>query len=119
MCNVLRELNRSLSKLYAGEGRPSIWPEEGFVGLSLDDAAWDPTICESACKKDPLFGVIGFQSGPLKVEVGMLVVEAIARRVKAAKHLLILFRFGHKNSRPIRRWGTCLERLYTCRVQIK
>ena len=85
------------------------------MGLSLDDAAWNPTI--SACKKDPLFGVIGFQSGPRKAEVGMLVVEAIAS--KAAKHLLILFRFGHKNSRPIRRWGTCLERPYTCRVQIK
>src|SRR5262249_24933465 len=27
------------------------------------------------------------------------------------KYRLILFRFGHKNSRPIRRRGTCLERL--------
>ena len=63
--------------------------------------------------------MIGFQSGPRKAEVGRLVVETIARRVKAAKHLLILFRFGHKNSRPIRRRGTCLERLYPCRVQIK
>jgi transposase len=71
--DVLRELNRSLSKLYAGEGRPSIAPEQllsalllqvfygirserqlmeqldynllyrWFVGLSPDDPVWDPT----------------------------------------------------------------------------
>jgi hypothetical protein len=42
-----------------------------------------------------------------------------SQRVKAAKHLLILFRFGHKNSRPIHRRSTCLESLYACPVQIK
>src|SRR5437868_5508015 len=71
--DVLRELNRSLSKLYASEGRPSIAPEQllsalllqvfygirserqlmeqldynllyrWFVGLSPDDPVWDPT----------------------------------------------------------------------------
>jgi transposase len=72
--DVLRELNRSLSKLYANEGRPSIPPEQllsalllqvfygirserqlmeqldynllyrWFVGLSPDDPVWDPTV---------------------------------------------------------------------------
>jgi transposase len=71
---VLAELNRSLSKLYASEGRPSIPPEQllsalllqvfygirserqlieqldynllylWFVGLSPDDPVWDPTV---------------------------------------------------------------------------
>src|ERR1700693_2192132 len=71
--DVLSELNRSLSKLYASEGRPSIAPEQllsalllqvfygirserqlmeqlnynlmyrWFVGLSPDDPVWDPT----------------------------------------------------------------------------
>src|SRR5882672_10562493 len=71
--DVLGELNRSLGKLYAGEGRPSIPPEQllsalllqvfygirserqlmeqldynllyrWFVGLSPDDPVWDPT----------------------------------------------------------------------------
>jgi transposase len=71
--DVLRELNRSLSELYASEGRPSIAPEQllsalllqvfygirserqlmeqldynllyrWFVGLSPDDPVWDPT----------------------------------------------------------------------------
>src|SRR5438445_5853204 len=71
--DVLRELNRSLSRLYASEGRPSIPPEQllsalllqvfygirserqlmeqldynllyrSFVGLSPDDPVWDPT----------------------------------------------------------------------------
>jgi len=66
---VLGELNRSLGKLYASEGRPSIPPEQllsalllqvfygirsveqldynllyrWFVGLSPDDLVWDPT----------------------------------------------------------------------------
>src|SRR5450830_165559 len=70
---VLSELNRSLGKLYASEGRPSIPPEQllsalllqvfygirserqlmeqldynllyrWFVGLSPDDPVWDPT----------------------------------------------------------------------------
>src|SRR5262245_21652362 len=52
-------------------------------------------------------------------EFGVLVVETIARRVKAAKHLLILFRFRDKNSRPIRRRHTYLKSLYACPVQIK
>src|SRR6516225_208135 len=50
--DVLGELNRSLSRLYAGEGRPSIPPEQldynllyrWFVGLSPDDLVWDPTV---------------------------------------------------------------------------
>src|SRR5246500_3056306 len=72
--DVLRELDRSLSKLYASEGRPSIPPEQllsafllqvfygirserqlmeqldynllyrWFVGLSPDDLVWDPTV---------------------------------------------------------------------------
>ena len=72
--DVLRELNRSLSKLYASEGRPSIPPEQllsalllqvfygirserqlmeqldynllyrWFVGLSPDDSVWNPTV---------------------------------------------------------------------------
>jgi transposase len=72
--DVLRELNRSLSKLYASEGRPSIPAEQllgalllqvfygirserqlmeqldynflyrWFVGLSPDDPVWDPTV---------------------------------------------------------------------------
>ena len=72
--DVLGELNRSLSKLYASEGRPSIPPEQllsalllqvfygirserqlmeqldynllyrWFVGLSPDDPVWDPTV---------------------------------------------------------------------------
>ena len=72
--DVLRELNRSLSKLYASDGRPSIPPEQllsalllqvfyslrserqlmeqldynllyrWFVGLSPDDPVWDPTV---------------------------------------------------------------------------
>src|SRR5512139_300010 len=72
--DVLRELNRGLSKLYASEGRPSIPPEQllsalllqvfygirserqlmeqldynllyrWFVGLSPDDPVWDPTV---------------------------------------------------------------------------
>jgi hypothetical protein len=35
------------------------------VAIDFDDVM-SPTRCEceSACKKDPLFGVIGFQSGP-------------------------------------------------------
>src|SRR2546429_7455355 len=71
---VLGALNRSLSRLYAGEGRPSIPPEQllsalllqvfygirserqlmeqldynllyrWFVGLSPDDPVWDPTV---------------------------------------------------------------------------
>src|SRR6266478_6057084 len=71
--DVLGDLNRSLSRLYAGEGRPSIPPEQllsalllqvfygirserqlmeqldynllyrWFVGLSPDDPVWDPT----------------------------------------------------------------------------
>ena len=71
--DVLSELNRSLGKLYASEGRPSIPPEQllsalllqvfygirserqlmeqldynllyrWFVGLSPDDPVWDPT----------------------------------------------------------------------------
>ena len=71
--DVLGELNRSLGKLYASEGRPSIPPEQllsalllqvfygirserqlmeqldynllyrWFVGLSPDDPVWDPT----------------------------------------------------------------------------
>src|SRR6202051_4674975 len=71
--DVLKELNRSLGKLYASEGRPSIPPEQllsalllqvfygvrserqlmeqldynllyrWFVGLSSDDPVWDPT----------------------------------------------------------------------------
>ena len=71
--DVLRELNRSLGRLYASEGRPSIPPEQllsalllqvfygirserqlmeqldynllyrWFVGLSPDDRVWDPT----------------------------------------------------------------------------
>src|ERR1700753_935004 len=71
--DVLGELNRSLSRLYASEGRPSIPPEQllsclllpvfygirserqlmeqldynllyrWFVGLSPDDPVWDPT----------------------------------------------------------------------------
>src|SRR5262249_47789659 len=71
--DVLGELNRSLAKLYASEGRPSIPPEQSlsalllqvlygirserqlmeqldynllyrwFVGLSPDDPIWDPT----------------------------------------------------------------------------
>src|SRR5271169_6140306 len=71
---LLHELNRSLSKLYASEGRPSIPPEQllsalllqvfygirserqlmeqldynllyrWFVGLSPDDPVWDPTV---------------------------------------------------------------------------
>jgi len=71
---VLAELNRSLSRLYASEGRPSIPPEQllsalllqvfygirserqlmeqlgynflyrWFVGLSLDDPVWDPSV---------------------------------------------------------------------------
>jgi transposase len=71
--DVLGELNRSLGKLYASEGRPSIPPEQllsalllqvfygirserqlmeqlnynllyrWFVGLSPDDPIWDPT----------------------------------------------------------------------------
>src|SRR5260370_4785911 len=73
VCDVLRELNRSLGKLYASEGRPSIPPEQllsalllqvfygirserqlmeqldynllyrWFVGLSPDAPVWDPT----------------------------------------------------------------------------
>lgn len=72
--DVLGELNRSLSKLYASEGRPSIAPEQllsalllqvfygirserqlmeqldynllyrWFVGLSPDDPVWDPSV---------------------------------------------------------------------------
>src|SRR5438309_1679152 len=72
--DVLGELNRSLGKLYASEGRPSIPPEQllsalllqvfygirserqlmeqldynllyrWFVGLSPDDLVWDPTV---------------------------------------------------------------------------
>jgi transposase len=72
--DVLGELNRSLSRLYASEGRPSIPPEQllsalllqvfygirserqlmeqldynllyrWFVGLSPDDPVWDPTV---------------------------------------------------------------------------
>src|SRR5947209_6968036 len=72
--DVLGELNRSLSRLYACEGRPSIPPEQllsalllqvfygirserqlmeqldynllyrWFVGLSPDDLVWDPTV---------------------------------------------------------------------------
>jgi transposase len=72
--DVLGELNRTLSKLYASEGRPSIPPEQllsalllqvfygirserqlmeqldynllyrWFVGLSPDDPVWDPTV---------------------------------------------------------------------------
>ena len=72
--DVLSELNRSLSRLYASEGRPSIPPEQllsalllqvfygirserqlmeqldynllyrWFVGLSPDDLVWDPTV---------------------------------------------------------------------------
>src|SRR5947209_4600876 len=72
--DVLGDLNRSLSRLYAGEGRPSIPPEQllsalllqvfygirserqlmeqldynllyrWFVGLSPDDPVWDPTV---------------------------------------------------------------------------
>src|SRR5262249_50534529 len=72
--DVLGELNRSLSRLYASEGRPSIPPEQllsalllqvfygirserqlmeqsdynllyrWFVGLSPDDLVWDPTV---------------------------------------------------------------------------
>jgi transposase len=67
--DVLGELNRSLGRLYASEGRPSIPPEQllsqvfcgirserqlmeqlnynlmyrWFVGLSPDDPVWDPT----------------------------------------------------------------------------
>ena len=71
--DVLKELNRSFSRLYAKEGRPSIPPEQllsalllqalygirserqlmeqldynllyrWFVGLSPDDPVWDPT----------------------------------------------------------------------------
>src|SRR5678815_698006 len=71
--NVLSDLNRSLGRLYASEGRPSIPPEQllsalllqvfygirserqlmeqlnynlmyrWFVGLSPDDPVWDPT----------------------------------------------------------------------------
>jgi transposase len=72
--DVLGELNRSLSRLYASEGRPSIPPEQllsalllqvfygirserqlmeqldynllyrWYVGLSPDDLVWDPTV---------------------------------------------------------------------------
>src|SRR5438874_9415880 len=72
--DVLGELNHSLARLYASEGRPSIPPEQllsalllqvfysirserqlmeqldynllyrWFVGLSLDDPVWDPTV---------------------------------------------------------------------------
>src|SRR5260221_2572266 len=72
--DVLGELNRSLTRLYASEGRPSIQPEQllsamllqvfygigserqliehldynllyrWFVGLSPDDRVWDPTV---------------------------------------------------------------------------
>ena len=72
--DVLEELNRSLSRLYASEGRPSIPPEQllsalllqvfygirserqlmeqldynllyrWFVGLSPDDPVWDPSV---------------------------------------------------------------------------
>jgi transposase-like protein DUF772 len=72
--DVLTELDRSLSRLYASEGRPSIAPEQllsalllqvfygirserqlmeqldynllyrWFVGLSPDDPVWDPTV---------------------------------------------------------------------------
>src|SRR5436309_15518992 len=72
--DVLGELNHSLARLYASEGRPSIPPEQllsalllqvfysirserqlmeqldynllyrWFVGLSLDDPIWDPTV---------------------------------------------------------------------------
>ena len=72
--DVLGELNRSLTRLYASEGRPSIPPEQllsalllqvfygirserqlmeqldynllyrWFVGLSPDDPVWDPTV---------------------------------------------------------------------------
>src|SRR5579859_6621240 len=72
--DVLGELNRSLAKLYASEGRPSIAPEQllsalllqvfygirserqlmeqldynllyrWFVGLSPDDPVWDPSV---------------------------------------------------------------------------
>ena len=74
MRDVLGELNCSLSRLYASEGRPSIPPEQllsalllnvfygirserqlmeqldynllyrWFVGLSPDDPVWDPTV---------------------------------------------------------------------------
>ena len=73
VCEVLSELNHSLGKLYASEGRPSIPPEQllsalllqvfygvrserqlmeqldynllyrWFVGLAPDDPVWDPT----------------------------------------------------------------------------
>src|SRR5262249_24452471 len=49
----------------------------------------------------------------------MLVVATIASASRRAKHLLILFRFGDKNSRPICRRSTYLESLYACPVQIK
>src|SRR3989441_6563743 len=72
--DVLGDLNRSLLRLYAGEGRPSIPPEQllsalllqvfygirserqlmeqldynllyrWFVGLSMNDPVWDPTV---------------------------------------------------------------------------
>jgi transposase-like protein len=47
--------------------------ETAIVNLALEEPDLSPrelavnftdTKCESACKKDPLFGVIGFQSGP-------------------------------------------------------
>ena len=40
-----------VQRLGAGGGAGETW------GIALYD-------CESACKKDPLFGVIGIQSGP-------------------------------------------------------
>ena len=84
--DVLSELNRSLGRLYAGEGRPSIPLEQllsalllqvfygirserqlmeqldynllyrWFVGLSPDDRVWDPTTGQAAAIGRAFFG---------------------------------------------------------------
>lgn len=89
--DVLSELNRSLGKLYASEGRPSIPPEQllsalllqvfygirserqlteqldynllyrWFVGLSPDDPVWDPTTFTKKMPSESLQSSVGPQ----------------------------------------------------------
>ena len=65
--------------------------------------------CKSACKKDPLFGVIGIQSGPqhrgptlasvIHGSRGMLVVETIARGGRTKAPPFTMSRFGQIRNR--------------------
>ena len=65
MRDVLRELNRSLSKLYASEGRPSIPPKQLVSALLLFYAVRsERQLMEQLDYKYRWYGGIGNMSGP-------------------------------------------------------